>query len=239
MPAIVITGAAKRVGKALAEFFADRDWEVGLHYNRSEKEAEDLARRLQQRFPHRHFPLLPCDLSDPEAVARFWDQWPGELPFPEVLVSSASVFEPASLAETDQDLWRRQFQVNFEAPFVLMQELHKRGSGGSMLNILDTRITNAQSSHAAYSLSKKALAELTRMAALEWAPAWRVNGVAPGPVLPPPGKDAAYLQKVAEAAPLQRPVALEELMEAVWFLVTNRAVTGQIVFCDSGAHLIG
>src|SRR5690554_4249943 len=56
MPAIVITGAAKRVGKALAEFFADRDWEVGLHYNRSGKEAEDLARRLQQRFPHRHFP---------------------------------------------------------------------------------------------------------------------------------------------------------------------------------------
>lgn len=239
MPAVVVTGAAQRVGRALACFFADRGWEVGLHYNSSVKEAEDLARSLQQRFPHRLFPLLPCDLSHPEAVAGFWDQWPGELPFPKVLVNSASVFEPATLTETDQDLWRRQFQVNFEAPFVLMQGLRERGSGGSMLNILDTRITNAQSSHAAYSLSKKALAELTRMAALEWAPAWRVNGVAPGPVLPPPGKDAVYLQKVAEATPLQRPVGLEELLEAVWFLVTNRAVTGQIVFCDSGAHLTG
>ncbi len=102
---------------------------------------------------------------------------------------------------------------------------------------MDTRIVDNESSHAAYSLSKKALMHATTMAALEWAPSVRVNGVAPGPVLPPPGKDETHLHEVIESTPLQKRVELDNLVESAYFLTTNDAITGQIIFCDSGAHL--
>ncbi len=240
MPAILITGAAKRIGRALAELFAGRGWEVVIHYNNSASSAQDLSAYLQNKYSDRHFPTVKADLSDAgKSVKLLMDELPAPIKGLDALINCASVFEPSSLAETDDQLWRQQMTVNFETPFKLMQTFYNNYGKGSIVNILDTRIVNNNWSHAAYSLSKKALMELTRMAALEWAPEVRVNGVAPGPVLPPPGKEATYLKKVIADTPLQRVVGLDELAESVWFLVANSAITGQIIFCDSGAHLKG
>ncbi len=240
MPTVLITGAAKRVGKALAELFAARDWEVVIHYNHSEEAALDLSLGLQNKYPDRHFPIVRADLSDGDKfVALLMDKLPAPIKGLDALINCASVFEPSSVAETDYHLLRQQMAVNFEAPFMLMQAFYQLHGSGAIVNILDTRIVNNSWSHAAYSLSKKALMELTRMAALEWAPGVRVNGVAPGPVLPPPDKDAAHLKKVAADTPLKKVVGLNDLAESVWFLIANSAITGQIIFCDSGAHLKG
>jgi pteridine reductase len=240
MPTVLITGAAKRVGKALAELFADRGWEVIIHYNNSERSARDLSLNLQKKYGDRHFPLVRADLSNPaKAVKILLQQLPQPLIGLDALINNASVFDPSTLAETDYDLWRQQMLVNFEAPFMLMQAFYNLFGKGTVVNVLDTRIVNNDSSHAAYSLSKKALMQLTQMAALEWAPDLRVNAVAPGPVLPPPGRDATYFEKVAADTPLNKEVGLDNLVESVWFLITNSAITGQVIYCDSGAHLKG
>lgn len=238
MPTVLITGAARRVGKALAELFAARGWEVVIHYNQSESEAQDLSHLLQKQYPDRRFPVVQANLSEPGQVSdRLIEHLPKPIKSLDALINCASVFEASSLADTSLNLLRQQMAINFDAPFMLMQAFNKYQKKGAIVNILDTRIVNNNWSHAAYSLSKKALMELTRMAALEWAPEVRVNGVAPGPVLPPPGKEEAYLQKVVAATPLKSVVGLANLTESVWFLVTNSAITGQIIFCDSGAHL--
>ncbi len=240
MPTVLITGAAKRVGKALAELFGARDWEVVIHYNNSEVAAQELSLSLQKKYPDRQFPTVRADLTDVgKSIALLREGLPASVNGLDALINCASVFEPSSVAETDHQLLRQQMAVNFEAPFMLMQAFYKVHGRGAIVNVLDTRIVNNSWSHAAYSLSKKALMELTRMAALEWAPDVRVNGVAPGPVLPPPGKDAMHLEKVAVETPLKKVVGLDDLAESVWFLVANSAITGQIIFCDSGAHVKG
>ncbi|GAO30274.1 SDR family oxidoreductase [Geofilum rubicundum] len=240
MPTVLITGAAKRVGKALTELFAARGWEVIIHYHTSERAARDLSLSLQKKYDSRHFPVVQADLSNPvQSVEMLLKQLPQPLAGLDALINNASVFDASTLAETDYDLWRRQMLVNFETPFMLMQAFYKMFGKGAVVNVLDTRIVNNDSSHAAYSLSKKALTQLTQMAALEWAPDVRVNGVAPGPVLPPPGRDSVYFEKVAADTPLKRVVGLDSLAESVWFLVANSAITGQVIYCDSGAHLNG
>ncbi|MCA1745815.1 MAG: SDR family oxidoreductase [Bacteroidales bacterium] len=240
MPVVLITGAAKRVGKALAELFAARGWEVVIHYNSSEVAAQDLSLSLKKKFADRHFPIVRANLLHPgHSVELLMNTLPAPVLRLDALINCASVFEPASLAETDYPLLRQQMTVNFETPFMLMQAFYSKYEKGCIVNVLDTRIVNNEGAHAAYSLSKKSLMELTRMAALEWAPKVRVNAVAPGPVLPPPGKGATYLDKVVADTPLKSIVGLDNLAESVWFLIANSAITGQILFCDSGAHLKG
>jgi len=238
MPTVLITGAAKRLGKVLAEFFASKNWEVIIHYNNSDNAAKELSLSLQKKYYGREFSIVKADLSDPEqASALLINQL--HIKRPDLLINCASIFESSNIGETNYKLLRRHMKVNFEAPFMLMHEFYNCYGKGNIINILDARIISNSWSHAAYSLSKKSLTELTRMAAFEWAPNIRVNAVAPGPVLPPPGKDKSYLERVAADTPLKKSVDLNSFLESVWFLVTNSAITGQIIYCDSGAHLKG
>lgn len=238
MQTVLISGAAKRVGKALAERFAARGWEVVLHCNNSREEADLLSSGLRESYKGRRFPVVMADFSSPEKAAVDVFARLSELGIKlDALINSASLFSPSTLSETTAGLLRQQMSVNFEAPFMLMNAFYHSFGKGSIVNILDTRVSHNKSDYAAYSLSKKALLELTRMAALEWAPNIRVNAVAPGAVLPPPGKDYLYLSELAAQTPLKKVVEMEQLIDALWFLVNNSAVTGQIIFSDGGAHL--
>lgn len=236
---VLITGAAVRVGKSLAEFFASKGYNVILHCNSNYDAALELSSSLSQTYPHALFPIVTVDLSYPiDAANQLFHTLPKGISTVDVLINNASVFEASKLKETSYELYRRQMVINLDAPFFLMQAFYNRFKSGSIVNILDTRITNHNSSHAAYTLAKKALMHLTQMAALEWAPSVRVNAIAPGPVLPPPGDDISHLHRVAESTPLKSTVSLDNLADSAYFLVSNRSVTGQIIFCDSGAHLI-
>ncbi|HKL72448.1 MAG TPA: SDR family oxidoreductase [Marinilabiliaceae bacterium] len=236
---VLITGAAKRVGKALAKRFALEGWNVVIHYNSSKDEALEFSNELSQLFSQQVFPIVSADLFSGEQtlIQLFDDLSKLGINKLDALINNASNFYLGSLKDTDSTLLHNSFKVNFEAPFFLMRHFYLLYGSGSILNLLDTRVVGNESSHGAYSLSKKALMNVTTMAALEWAPSVRVNAIAPGPVLPPPGKDKLHLDKVIVSTPLQKRVELDNLVESAYFLTTNDAITGQIIFCDSGAHL--
>jgi NAD(P)-dependent dehydrogenase (short-subunit alcohol dehydrogenase family) len=234
--AALITGAAKRIGRAIALELARKGLDIALHYRSSEADAEEAAREIEklgaacERFQ--------ADLSRSEEVLSLIPAVMAKMPRCNVLVNSASVFERATLRETEPDLLERQFGVNFKAPLLLCREFAARVEDGLIINLLDTRITSTRPAYFAYSLSKKALAELTRLAARELAPRIRVNGICPGLILAPPGESDDYLDRFVDRVPLRRKGAPSDVASAVAFLLDSRFVTGQLLFVDGGEHLL-
>ncbi len=126
-----------------------------------------------------------------------------------------------------------------DSPFNFLIQNFKNFFGKvAIVNLLDAKIEKNEGAHTAYILAKKSLAELTRMAALAFAPHIRINAIAPGPVLRPRGKNDNYLKQVVDHTPLKRQVDTDDIAMSVSFLLNNPSVTGQILFCDSGSHLI-
>ena len=146
--------------------------------------------------------LFRCDLNDHDETAALIPRVREHFPDLSVLVNNASVFKRGSLRETGRDLFERHFNINFKAPFFLTQAFAEGCARGQVINLLDTRVSRSDPHHAAYTLSKKALLELTRMAARELGPAIRVNGVSPGMILPPPGGVVDDLERRSAALPL-------------------------------------
>ena len=131
----------------------------------------------------------------------------------------------------------RHLQVNAWAPFVLSREFARLAGRGKIINLLDTKIISSDRTHVAYLLSKQMLAALTSMCALEFAPNVTVNGIAPGLILPPPGKDDSYLEQLAQTVPLKRRGSPDDIADAARYLLQSDFVTGQIIYVDGGRHL--
>ena len=233
----LITGASKRVGKAIAEHLAEKGWNIAIHFNTSEKPAEVLVNELSAKFPEQKFQSFKTNLSDidqvivliPKVLAAF-----GEI---QLLVNNASVFDPGYLKLTQPDLFDEQINVNLKAPFFLIRDFVNLCKKGNIINFVDTRVTSNKSNFAAYSLSKKGLWDLTKMASLELAPEIRVNAIAPGVTLAPEEKDDNYLQNLAQNIPMKKPGGLEPIIKSVDFILENNHLTGQLIFADGGENL--
>ncbi len=233
----LITGASKRVGKAIAEHLAEKGWNIAIHFNTSEKPAEVLVNELSAKFPEQKFQSFKTNLSDidqvitliPKVLAAF-----GEI---QLLVNNASVFDPGYLKLTQPDLFDEQINVNLKAPFFLIRDFANLCKSGNIINFVDTRVTSNKSNFAAYSLSKKGLWDLTKMASLELAPEIRVNAIAPGVTLAPEEKDDNYLQCLAQNIPMKKPGGLEPIIKSVDFILENNHLTGQLIFADGGENL--
>lgn len=234
----LITGAAKRIGNALAKHLAKNGWNIAIHYNRSEQDAINLKNDLASIYPKQQFEVFKAELSNSSEVEKLV---PACLKFfgsCNLLINNASVFEPSFLKETSVDFYNQQMEINTRAPFILMRDFANYCKQGNIINFVDTRITNNQSSFAAYSLSKKALWELTKMAALEFAPKIRVNAIAPGVTLSPEDKDESYLQNLAQKTPMKKPGGLEPIIQSLDYILNNGHLTGQLLFGDGGENLI-
>ena len=233
----LITGAAKRVGKAMAQHLASQGWNIAIHYNTSELEARLFCDELIGTYPKQKFEIFKADLNLQEEVELLIPQVMQKMTSLDLLINNASVFEPAKLGETTTGFLDRQMNVNFKAPFILTRNFAQLLKSGVIVNFVDTRIVTNQSNFAAYSISKKALWELTKMAALEFGPDIRINAIAPGLTLPPEEKGEDYLLKLAEKIAMKRPGGLDPILKSLDFILENEYLTGQLLFCDGGENL--
>lgn len=233
----LITGAAKRVGKAIAEHLAGEGWNVIIHFNSSEKPAQELKNALSKKFPGQNFDIIQANLADESAVEKIIPQVIKNTGRFDLLINNASVFGPGYLKKTDITLFNSQMDVNLKAPFILIRDFAKHCKTGNIINFADTRITTNKSNFAAYSLSKKGLWELTKMAALELSPEIRVNAIAPGVTLPPENKGESYLENLAKNIPMKKPGGLVPILKSVDFILENEHLTGQLLFADGGENL--
>ena len=236
--AVIITGGAKRVGAAMAMYFAHKKFDIALHYNNSKTEAVALQKKIKKTGVTCE--IFASDLGDSKGLTKLIDAIHKKMPHCNVLVNNASIFERCEFLETDEALFDRQFAINFKAPFFLTQAFAKtfgKNFGACVINILDSDIAQNHTSHFAYLLSKKVLADFTQMAARALGPRVRVNGVCPGILLPSNELDEEYMVKVAKILPLQRTATVEDVLSTVYGLCSNPALTGQFLFVDGGQNV--
>jgi pteridine reductase len=230
-----VTGAAKRLGRAVALGLAEHGFNVVVHYGRSAREAESVADEIRRHGVRAW--TLQADLSElrqTEGLVHAALDLAGPL---HLLVNNASIFGTSTWSDfTSEDL-NENIRVNALGPHAMAQAFAQQGQPGLILNFLDTKIHEYDAEHVAYHLSKRMLFTLTRIMAAEYAPEIRVNAIAPGLILPPEGKDRGYLEKLAHTNPLNRVGSPEDIVRAVLFLVESPFITGQVIYVDGGRHM--
>lgn len=231
----LVTGGAIRVGRAIALELARNGYTIALHYNSSAEKALETMGEIRRMGGQ--VEGFQQDLSQTEELSTFFDRVLEKMGRLDVLVNSASVYDPGVIRDTNLDLYRKQFLVNLDAPFFLTRSFANRCEGGHIINIIDNKIATRQFQYSAYLLSKKALAELTTLSAVELAPGFRVNGVAPGVTLPPPDRSPEYLEWRRRGIPLQELGDPDYIAKAVTFFLSSDFITGQILHVDGGESI--
>lgn len=233
----LITGAAKRIGRAIACRFAEESIDVILHYNKSGKAAEELKIILEKTGVRAW--IFQASLSCPDEAEELFQKAVSTCGPIDYLINNASLFRKDTLTTfTVQGLFEN-ISVNALAPLLLSRKFAGQNRKGKIINLLDARITDYDDEHAAYHLSKRMLYDLTRLMALEFAPGITVNAVAPGLILPPPGQGTGFLEKMKHTNPLHTYGTLKEITDAVMFLIKAEFITGQVIYVDGGRHLKG
>lgn len=234
---VLITGAAVRVGRAMAQAVARAGANVLIHYDSSTDEAKALKAEIEALGPKAH--LLKADLSDPSEAHSLLTRAVEFGPL-YALVNSAAIFENVDLETSDLKTWQRHLAINLTAPFLLSQAFWKAAknseTGGRIVNILDWRAMRPGRDHLPYTVSKAALAALTQSLAVSMAPSVTVNGIAFGAILPPSG---GAPQGLLKTIPAGRWADLNEVGETLLFLLSGPSyITGQIIYLDGGRHLV-
>jgi len=231
----LITGSAKRVGRAVALALANAGANVIINYRTSASEAEELVADI--RNIGREAWAIKADLSVAEEleslVGRVYDI-AGRF---DILINNASIFPENDFASFTLNELIENIKVDAWSPLALGRHFAEKCGSGHIVNMLDSRIVGYDWNHVAYHASKYLLGLFTREMAIKLAPNIAVNAVAPGLILPPEGKDQSYLESLKERLPLKRIGDPEYIADAVLFLVTSQFITGQVIYVDGGRHL--
>ncbi len=233
----LVTGAAKRLGSALALALARQGVQVIVHYNTSPKEAGQVLEEIQAH--HGAGWLVQADLSQPQQAESLLEKARSQAGPIDILINNASVFTEETLWQTSGASLQANMQIHAYAPLVLARSLAAQDRPGHIINLLDSRVQDYDRKHLPYHLSKRALLSLTRVLALELAPKIAVNGIAPGLILAPEGQDQRYLERLAHTNPLGRYGQPQDIVGAMLFLLQSRFVSGQIIYVDGGRHMKG
>lgn len=234
----VVTGGARRVGRAIALGLAEAGADVFVHFNRSAEPALAVKAEVEKRG--RRAAIGSVDLSDPAQAPSLIPMAAEVLGEVSILVNSASGFATDTLDDVTLDGWRRSHDLTVAAPVFLTQAFARTlgdDSTGAVLNITDVRTMHPYQKHFSYVVAKGGVDTFTRAAALALAPRIRVNAVALGVILPPPGEDAEYVDALAADLPMQRAGGTDPVVEAGLSLIRNDFVTGEIIRIDGGGHL--
>jgi NAD(P)-dependent dehydrogenase (short-subunit alcohol dehydrogenase family) len=232
---ILITGAARRVGKIFALACGRAGANVIIHHGHSPDEAQALKDEIASLGASAW--VLPCDLSLPDSVSQLISQ-ANQLSPLYALVNSASIFENLSFQNTSLEDWEKHFAINLTAPFLLSQAFAKQVTHGRIVNILDWRALRPAADHFPYTITKSALASMTKSLAVALAPNIIVNGLALGAILAP-ADSSSDKNKIIENVPAKRWGEANEVESALLFLLTGPSyMTGEIIHLDGGRHLI-
>ena len=231
----LVTGAGARLGKAVAIALAGEGVNVVIHYRSSEDGAKSLCGEIEEKGARAW--LVKADFESKEEYGSLIRRAAEASGGFDILINSASIFFKNTLEDVDFDSVARHMRVNAWVPFALSRDFSRTVKRGKIINLLDSRLIGYDWEHVAYILSKYALSVLTRMTALEFAPGITVNGVSPGLILPPPGKDEGYLDGLAHNLPLRRHGGPEDVAAAVIYLLKNDFLTGTVINVDGGRHL--
>lgn len=240
-PVVLITGAARRIGAAIAAHLHQRGYRVLLHYRHSLETATALAATLNRLRPD-SAALLQADLVDSDQVQTLARQALAHWNRVDALINNASDFYPTPLDTASESQWQELLGSNLKAPFFLSQALAPAlaRQGGAIVNLADTHSERPLAGFPIYSIAKAGLAGLTRTLAVELAPAVRVNAVAPGPILPPEGaaaRDPATERALLDRTLLGRYGEVEDIAAAVAYLLQANYVTGQVLMVDGGKSI--
>ena len=234
----LITGAARRIGRAIALEFAADGWAVVVHYNTSQDDARqtvaDIARQGGRAV------ALDADLARENEAAELVERAGQAFGPLACLVNNASVFRRDTPETATRQSWDAHMEVNLRAPFVLTQAFARQlpdGIDGNTVNIIDQRVWNPTPHFTSYTLSKAGLWTLTRTLALALAPRIRVNAVGPGPTLPNARQTDEEFEHQWASMPLRRRVGTDEIASAVRFILDAPGMTGQMIALDGGQHL--
>ncbi|MBN9886904.1 SDR family oxidoreductase [Salipiger abyssi] len=244
----LVTGAGRRLGRAMALHLAGRGFDVGVHYAGSEGPAEELVGEI--RAMGRSAVALQADLLHEAPAEALLPRAAEALGGPvTVLVNNASIFEYDNLASTTRESWDRHFDSNLRAPFVLIQALaaqvpEPRGdemgeplAQGLVVNMIDQRVRKLTPEFMSYTLAKSALWTLTQTAAMALAPRVRVNAIGPGPTLRGGRQSEQHFARQRAATILERGANPGDITAALGYLLDAPAVTGQLICVDGGQHL--
>ena len=235
---VLVTGAAKRLGRAIALHLGAAGWSVAVHYNSSQGDAEETVAALHEMGVHAA--ALQADLSLEDHTQYLIDEANKAVGPLTALVNNASVFEADALHNMTRESWDRHMETNLRAPVVLAQNFSEQlpqGHEGAIVNLLDQRLLKPTPQFLSYGVSKAGLHWLTVTLAQALAPRIRVNAVGPGPVLPNRWQSEADFERECRTTPLGRGGTEAEICAAIRFLVESPSVTGQMIALDGGQHL--
>jgi NAD(P)-dependent dehydrogenase (short-subunit alcohol dehydrogenase family) len=236
---VLVTGAARRLGRIIALDFAKRGWRVGVHYRDSAAEAADLVREIARGGGTAA--SFAADLDRMDASEELIAACVTALGAPVCLINNAARFEHDTLATLDGRRWAAHLDVNLRAPIFLARAFAKTlpdHTSGNVINVIDQKVLHPDPDYFSYTIAKSALWTATQMMAQALAPRIRVNAVAPGPVFKAEGQSQSAFEQECRATPLQRAVSPEDVTAAIRFFLETPSVTGQMVALDNGQHLV-
>ncbi|MBF0560787.1 MAG: SDR family oxidoreductase [Alphaproteobacteria bacterium] len=235
---VLITGAARRVGREIALDMARQGWNVAIHYHRSADAAAEVAQTIKDFGGNAA--TIGADLSQESEVVTVVPRAVAALGAVGCLINNASLFERDEWDVATRASWEAHMEVNLRAPFVLTQAFAKQLSDeccGAVINVIDQRVWNLTPHFTSYTLSKAGLWTLTQTLALALAPGIRVNAIGPGPALPSARQTKGQFDRQWRTTPLRHGTSPQEIAEAVRFILAAPAMTGQMLALDGGQHL--
>ena len=237
---ILITGAAKRIGKEMALSFFNKGWDIVIHYNSSKEEAEALADQMNSERNNSAM-LVQANLDNANEVEMLVEKILSKNGSIDALINNASTFYPTPIGTFSEENWNALMGSNLKAPLFLIQSFYKEleKNKGFIINVTDINVDRALVNHSIYLAAKSGLQTLTKALAKELAPHIRVNAIAPGAILEPPNTEWTSEQKnkIIDAVPLKRMGSEKDIVDAAIYLSEAEYVTGQILNIDGGKSL--